>query len=228
MKEAIISNPLFGISITLISYAFGVYLNRRTRKAIFNPLLIAEIIIILTILIFRIPFSAYNKGGVFINMFLGPVTALLAYSIYRERKLVISHIIPILAGTVAGSVASIAAILLLSRLFTLDAILTSSLLPKSVTTPIAVAISETLGGIRSITVTALLFTGVAGNILAPFMIRIFRVRSRIAQGVAIGTASHVVGTSKALELGEDIGAISSIALSFSGIITALIAMFFLS
>ena len=188
MKEAIISNPLFGISITLISYAFGVYLNRRTRKAIFNPLLIAEIIIILTLLIFRIPFSAYNKGGAFINMFLGPVTALLAYSIYRERKLVISHIIPILAGTVAGSVASIAAILLLSRLF----------------------------------------TGVAGNILAPFMIRIFRVRSRIAQGVAIGTASHVVGTSKALELGEDIGAISSIALSFSGIITALIAMFFLS
>ena len=126
MKEAIISNPLFGISITLISYAFGVYLNRRTRKAIFNPLLIAEIIIILTILIFRIPFSAYNKGGAFINMFLGPVTALLAYSIYRERKLVISHIIPLLAGTVAGSVASIAAILLLSRLFTLDHILAAS------------------------------------------------------------------------------------------------------
>ena len=228
MKELITESPLFGAAITILSYYIGLKANKKTGKAIFNPLLIAEILIIAVLIVFHIPFSAYNSGGAIINMFLGPVTALLAYSIYRERKLVISHIIPILAGTVAGSVASIAAILLLSRLFTLDAILTSSLLPKSVTTPIAVAISETLGGIRSITVTALLFTGVAGNILAPFMIRIFRVRSRIAQGVAIGTASHVVGTSKALELGEDIGAISSIALSFSGIITALIAMFFLS
>ena len=114
--------------------------------------------------------------------------------------------------------------MLLSRLLGLDEMLSSSLIPKSVTTPIAIAISEDLGGIRSLTVTSLLLTGVLGNILAPFMIKLFRVRNRVAQGVAIGTASHVVGTSKALELGEDIGAISGIALTFSGIITAIIAM----
>ncbi len=228
MKELITENPLFGISITLLSYALGVFLNKKTKKAIFNPLLIAEILIIAILLLFNIPLSAYNAGGTFINMFLGPVTALLAYSIYRERKLVIDHIASIAAGTIAGSAASILTILLLARFMTADSVLTSSLIPKSVTTPIAIAISQTLGGIRSITVTALLFTGVAGNILAPFMIKLFRVKSRVAQGVAIGTASHVVGTSKALELGEDIGAISSIALSFSGIITAIIAIIFLA
>lgn len=227
MRAVITETPLFGLTITILAYCFGLYLSRRTRKAVFNPLLIAEIIIIAVLLAFHIPFSAYSKGGEIINMFLGPVTAMLAWSIYRERKLVGKHIVPIIAGTVAGSVASIVTILLLSRLFHLSPELGASLLPKSVTTPIAIAISETLGGTRAITVTSLLFTGVMGNILAPFMIRLFHVRSRVAQGVAIGTASHVVGTSKALEMGEDIGAISGIALSFSGISTAIIAMLFL-
>lgn len=224
MKELITSSPLFGIAITILTYYLGIKINQKTRKAIFNPLLIAELLIIAILIIFKIPFSAYNNGGAIINLFLGPVTAMLAYSIYRMRKLVKEHMLSIIAGTVAGSIASIISIILLSRLFGLDESLSSSLVPKSVTTPIAIAISTSLGGIRSLTVTALLLTGVAGNILAPFMIRLFRVRNRIAQGVAIGTASHVVGTSKALEMGEDIGAISSIALSFSGIITAIISM----
>lgn len=224
MKELITASPLFGLSITILTYAIGVAANRKTGKAIFNPLLISELLIIAVLLIFRIPFSAFNEGGAIINLFLGPVTAMLAYSIYRERKLVGRHLASIVVGTAAGSIASIATIMLLSRLLGLDETLSSSLIPKSVTTPIAIAISEDLGGIRSLTVTSLLLTGVLGNILAPFMIKLFRVRNRVAQGVAIGTASHVVGTSKALELGEDIGAISGIALTFSGIITAIIAM----
>ena len=227
MKEIITCNPLFGIGITIFSYWIGSVLGRKTGKAVFNPLLIAEILIIAVLLIFDIPFSAYSEGGVFINMFLGPVTALLACSIYRTRKLVGMHFIPILAGTIAGSIASIVTIILLSELLGLETTLKASLIPKSVTTPIAIAISEMLGGVRSLTVTSLLLTGVLGNILAPFMIKLFRVHDRVAQGVAIGTASHVVGTSKALELGEDIGAISSIALSFSGIVTAIIAAAFL-
>ncbi len=224
MKELITASPLFGIAITIISYTLGLKINRRTGKAIFNPLLIAEILIIAVLIIFKIPFSAYNNGGAIINLFLGPVTAMLAYSIYRERMLVRKHIVAIIAGTVAGSIASIISIILLSHLFGINETLSASLIPKSVTTPIAIAVSASLGGIRSLTVTALLLTGVAGNILAPFMIKLFRVKNRVAQGVAIGTASHVVGTSKALEMGEDIGAISSIALSFSGIVTAIIAI----
>ena len=224
MKSLITESPMFGITITILSYYIGMRINRKMGKAIFNPLLIAEVIIIATLLVFRIPFSAYNSGGSFINMFLGPITALLAYSIYRKRKLVGEHFASIIAGTVAGSLTSIITIVLMAKFMGLDETLSYSLLPKSVTAPIAVAISESLGGIRSLTVITLLITGVAGNILAPFMIRIFRVRNRIAQGVAIGTASHVVGTSKAMEMGEDIGAISSIALTFSGIVTAVITL----
>ncbi len=227
MKAFITENPLFGITITILSYWIGTILNRKTGKAAFNPLLIAVLMIIAILIIFGIPFSAYENGAAFINMFLGPVTALLAYSIYRKRDIVRRHFISIIAGTVAGSVASVVTILTLSGLLGLESTLASSLVPKSVTTPIAIAISEALGGIRALTVASLILTGVLGNILAPALIKLFRVRNRIAQGVAIGTASHVIGTSKALELGEDIGAMSGIALSFSGIITALIALIFL-
>ena len=131
MKELITANPLFGVSITIISYALGLFANKKTGKAIFNPLLIAEVLIVAVLLIFDIPFSSYNKGGAVINMFLGPITALLAYSIYRERELVKSHLLSILAGTIAGSIASIISIIFLSKLFGINEPLISSLLPKA-------------------------------------------------------------------------------------------------
>ena len=221
IAEAIIETPLFGVTLTILTYWIGLRISRKLRLAIFNPYLISVLLIVAVLAVFGIPYSEYARGGDFIGMFLTPVTTILAVSIYRERTTVRKKFIPILAGTVAGSITSLATILLLSRLLGLDDSLTYSLLPKSVTTPIAVAISENLGGIRSLTVTALLITGVLGNIMAPFMAKLFRVKSRIATGVAIGTASHVVGTSKAMEMGEDIGAMSGIALSFSGIITAI-------
>ncbi len=227
MKELITTNPLFGITLTILCYKAGMVIGKKTGKAICNPFLITVLIIIAILFIFDIPFSAYEEGGVFINLFLGPVTAVLAYSIYRQRETVKAHFVSILAGTIAGSISAVAVILLLASLLGLDDTLSASLVPKSVTTPIAIAISEAIGGVKSLTVTSLILTGVLGNMFAPFMIKLFRIKSRIAQGVAIGTASHVIGTSKAMELGEDIGAISGIALSFTGIITAIISLLFL-
>ena len=228
MKELITTSPFFGICITVAAYKAGCILNRKTRLAVFNPLLMAEVLIMAVLLVFDIPLEAYNEGGMLINMFLSPITAILAVSIYKEREKIGKHLVAIISGTLAASITSIATIMLLSTLLGVPEHVKYSLVPKSVTTPIAVAISAQLGGIGSLTVTSLLITGILGNVLAPFMIRIFRVRSRLASGVAIGSASHVVGTSKAFELGEDIGSISSIALSFSGIITAIIAVLFLS
>lgn len=224
MKELLTNHVYFGLLITALSYLLGTWLQKKTKLAMMNPLLISEILIIATLLIFDIPYSYYAKGGDILNMFLGPITAMLGVSIYRQRAMVRKHIVAIITGTLMGSIASLFTIILLSRLMGLSDELSASLLPKSVTTPIALAISEAKGGNSGITVTALLITGVLGNVASPFLIKLFRVRHPVAKGVAIGSASHVVGTGKAMEMGEDIGALSGIALSFSGIITALIAL----
>ena len=216
MKEVITSSPLFGTGLTILAYWIGMKVSQKLKKTIFNPYLIAVVLVLAVLAIFSIPYSSYAEGGDFIGMFLTPVTTILALSIYRQRETVKSHFIPILTGTIVGSIVSVITIVLLAEAMGITEELKYSLVPKSVTTPIAVAISDSLGGIRSLTVTALIITGVMGNILAPLLVKLFRVRSRIATGVAIGTASHVIGTSKALEMGEDIGAMSGIALSFSG------------
>jgi putative effector of murein hydrolase len=128
-------------------------------------------------------------------------------------------------GTLVGSLVSVASAYFLCKAFGLDDILTKSMLPKSVTTPFAMAISESIGGIPAVTVAAVVLTGILGNVLAPLLIRLFRVKNPIAAGVAIGTASHAVGTSKAIEIGETEGAMSGIAIAMAGIFTVVLSVF---
>jgi len=227
MKEIITENPFFGISISIIAYAIGIFLNKKTKLAIVNPLLVSYILIISTLIIFDIPLSAYNEGGNIINMFLSPATAVLSLTIYRQWEIVKKNLAAILTGTFLGSLTSITVILLLSRLLGLDNTAAFSLLPKSITTPMAIAVSETLGGIPALTVLAVIVTGIMGNILSPILIKLFRVKDPVAQGVAIGTTSHAVGTSKAIEIGEVQGALSGVALTFSGLITVIISLIIL-
>lgn len=225
MIEEIIFNPLFSLVLILASYIFAGFLQKKTKLSILNPLLVSVLIIIGVLLIFDIPLSAFNEGGDIVTMFLAPVTALLALSIYRQRELVKKNFVAILVGTVVGAIVSIGSIIVLANILGLDDRLTSSLVPKSVTTPIALAVSETLGGIPGITVCALILSGLFGNILAPVLIKLLRLNDPVATGIAIGSSSHALGTVTALELGEDIGAISSIAIPFSGIITVIISLF---
>lgn len=225
MIEEILSNPLFSLVLILASYIFAGFLQKKTKLSILNPLLVSVLIIIGVLLIFDIPLSAFNEGGDIVTMFLAPVTALLALSIYRQRELVKKNFVAILVGTVVGAIVSIGSIIVLANILGLDDRLTSSLIPKSVTTPIALAVSETLGGIPGITVCALILSGLFGNIFAPVLIKLLRLNDPVAAGIAIGSSSHALGTVTALELGEDIGAISSIAIPFSGIITVIISLF---
>ncbi len=225
MIEEIIFNPLFSLVLILASYIFAGFLQKKTKLSILNPLLVSVLIIIGVLLIFDIPLSAFNEGGDIVTMFLAPVTALLALSIYRQRELVKKNFVAILVGTVVGAIVSIGSIIVLANILGLDDRLTSSLVPKSVTTPIALAVSETLGGIPGITVCALILSGLFGNMLAPVLIKLLRLNDPVAAGIAIGSSSHALGTVTALELGEDIGAISSIAIPFSGIITVIISLF---
>lgn len=221
----IFASPFFGICISILTYEAGVLIQRRTRSAAANPLLISVVLTILTLVVGRIPLESYRNGGDIISVFLGPATAVLAISIYSRLDLLKKYFFPILIGTITGSLVSVASAYFLCKAFGLDDVLTKSMLPKSVTTPFAMAISESIGGIPAVTVAAVVLTGILGNVLAPLLIRLFRVKNPIAAGVAIGTASHAVGTSKAIEIGETEGAMSGIAIAMAGIVTVIISIF---
>lgn len=218
------ASPFFGVVLCICAYAAGLWINRKTGSPIANPLLIAIAIVIVVLLTFNIPLESFNQGGDLIAFFLVPATASLALSIYRQVWLLKRNFLPIIIGSAVGSLVSMGSVYGLCRLFHLDEVMLYSLLPKSVTTPIAMDVSAGLGGEPSITVAAVVVTGIVGAMLAPSLIKLFRVGNSIAAGVAIGTCSHALGTAKALEIGEVEGAMSGIAIGISGILTVLFAM----
>lgn len=223
----IFSSPFFGIALSILTFWIGVKLQKRLKSVLCNPLLIAILLTSVVLLAFDIPYESYNEGGAIINMFLTPATACLAVSIYTKIQILKENCIPIVVGCTVGSLASMGSVWLLCRLFGLDEAMTASLIPKSITTPIAMEVCQSHGGIVPVTVIAVIFTGILGSILAPFLIRLFRVDNPVTAGLAIGACSHAVGTSRALELGETEGAMSGLAIGVCGIITVLVSMILL-
>ncbi|WP_026885365.1 LrgB family protein [Clostridium beijerinckii] len=221
--QILINNVLFGLVLSLAAFEVGIFINRNTRVPILNPLLIAIGIIICFLFAFHIDFDTYNKGGQFINMFLGPSTVVLAVPLYKQLDLLKKNAKAILTGIFVGSAIGIISIIGISYLVGLNASVIKSLVPKSVTTPIGISISSQLGGVVPITVLAIIVTGIIGAVFGPTICKIFRIKDKVAVGVSIGTASHAVGTSKALELGEVEGAMSSLSIGIAGIMTVIIA-----
>ena len=221
------NSPFFGVALSVLAFWIGVKIQKKTGLVVCNPLLIGVILVIGLLLALGIPYENYDQGGSLINLFLSPATACLAVAIYSKVQLLKENWLPILVGCVVGSLVSMGSILGLCRLFGLDDAMTASLLPKSVTTPIAVSVAQAHGGIPSITVVAVILTGILGSILAPLLIRLFRVKDPIAAGLAIGACSHAVGTSKALELGETEGAMSGLAIGVCGLVTVLFSLILL-
>lgn len=220
-----LNSPFFGLTLSFGLYIFCKYLSDKTNLAILNPLLITTVLIIAFLTIFDIPLESYNAGGDVISMFLAPATTVLAYSIYKQIILLKKHFIPIAIGCLVGSITSMGSTYLLCKAFDIESSITASMIPKSVTTPIAMEVSSSLSGITSITVAAVVVTGILGSILCPVLIKIFRIDNKVAAGIAIGTCSHAAGTSKAIEIGEIEGAMSGIAIGVSGIVTVIIATF---
>ena len=221
------NSPFFGLALSVLAFWIGVKIQKKTGLVVCNPLLIGVILVIGLLLALGIPYENYDQGGSLINLFLSPATACLAVAIYSKVQLLKENWLPILVGCVVGSLVSMGSILGLCCLFGLDDAMTASLLPKSVTTPIAVSVAQAHGGIPSITVVAVILTGILGSILAPLLIRLFRVKDPIAAGLAIGACSHAVGTSKALELGETEGAMSGLAIGVCGLVTVLFSLILL-
>lgn len=223
--DILTNNIFFGIFLSLTAFELGLFIYRKTKLPIFNPLLIAIAFTIGFLLIFNIDFDTYNNGAQFINIFLGPATVVLAIPLYKQINLLKENFIPILTGILIGSFVGIISIILLCILFGLENILTISLLSKSVTTPIGIEITNQLGGLAPITVLSIVISGIMGAVIGPTVCKMFKIDNEIAVGISIGTASHAVGTTKALELGETQGAMSSLAIGIAGIMTVFLAPF---
>ena len=212
-------SPYFGVIATIFAYQTGISIQKKVKHPLANPILIAVLLICTLLVIMDIPLEAYQEGGNLIYLFLAPATAALAVPIYKNWQILRLNWKPIIAGTMAGSFSSIVIVFALCKLFKLEESLTLSLLSKSVTTPIAVGITEQLGGIVPIAIAAVIFSGITGNIMAPFLVKVFRVEDPVAQGIGIGTASHAIGTTRAITMGELQGAMSGLAIGLSGLWT---------
>ena len=217
----LLSSSQFWLLISIGFYALGVEIQKKTGSPVCNPLLIASILVGALLIATGTSYQTYEESGKLISFFLTPATVALAIPIYRKLDVLLKNLLPILLGAFVGSMVSIGSVLLFSHLFGLSESTTLSLVPKSVTTPIAVAVAEMLG-VTSITAIAVVITGIIGAIILPTFLKCIGVRNPVQMGLSIGTASHAVGTSRAIELGETEGAISGLAIGVAGLLTALI------
>jgi putative effector of murein hydrolase len=220
--EQILSLPICGIIITITAYGLGLLARKLIPSPLANVQLIANAIIILVILFTPFTIEDYLKGGNIILMFIGPATVILALRIYRQWTTFRENLIPILAGCFAGSAASIFSTWLLCRFFSIEEIITVSMLPKSITAAIALDLSTRHGGLMGITMPALIVTGTLCTLFGPFLVKTLKLKDPVATGIAMGASGHAVGTAAAIELGEVEGAMGGIAIGIMGIITSLI------
>lgn len=226
MNNTINSFLFFGAVISLLSYELGIQLKRRFKLPLFNPLLISILIVMALLSIFKIKYEVYNQSAKYISYLLTPATICLAIPLYRQLELLKKHSKAILAGTLTGVITTMVTVLLLSIVFGLNHQEYVTFLPKSITTAIAMGISEEMKGFVTITVASIIITGILGNIIAETVCNVFHITEPVAVGIAIGSSAHAIGTTKALELGEIQGAMSSLAIATSGLCTVVFASFF--
>ncbi len=217
----------FGLALSLFMYFTVDFLKKWVKTSLFNPLLISSLLIILILSLLKIEYSEYNQGAQWLHFMLTPATIVLAVPLYQQFKLLQEHALVIFLGVLSGVIASLISVYLLSLLFGLDQTMLITLLPKSITAAIAIGVAEEYQGIVTITVAAVIITGITGNVIAEPVCKFFRIKNPIAKGIAIGTSSHVVGTSKAMEMGEVEGAMSSLAIVVAGLTTVILLSFIL-
>lgn len=223
--NAILNSPFLGLTMCVVTFLFGRWLQKKTGSVLASPVIVAMIICVAILLAFGIPYENFAKGADIISWMLTPVTALLALSIYNQRKVLKDYFVPVLVGCATGSLTSMVSIIGLCRLFGVDKAIAASILPKSCTTPIAISIAESHGGVAAIAVCSVMIAGVTGALCAPLFAKWFRITDPVAQGLATGACSHALGTTKAREMGEIQGAMSSIAIGVCGLISVVISLF---
>ena len=218
-------SDFFGIALTVAAFMVGTACQKKWKKAIFNPILIGAALVMIVLWALDIPVGEYQHACKPLTFLLTPATICLAIGFYEQVQKLKKHIPAILVGVFGGSLASLLSVGLLCRLLGINRVLTVTLLPKSVTSAIGMVLSEQAGGIGAVTTAVIAITGVLGNMMGPWLSKLFRLRDPISQGVAYGTAAHVMGTSRAMEISPLVGAVSSFSLTLAGLITTVLFSF---
>lgn len=218
----LLSIGILPVALTLTAFLLGQKIQKKLKSPILNPILVSVVIVLIFLALTGMPVSDYKAGMSSLSWLLTPATICLAVPMYEQFQILKKNLPMILAGVAAGAVSCLIMVILFGALMGFDPVLTVSLLPKSITTAIGVVLSEMLGGMPGVTTAAIIFTGIFASIMGPIFCRIFRLTDPVAQGVAFGTAGHVIGTSKANELDPLTGAVSSLSLVVAGLITAVV------
>ncbi len=226
MQDMLTDSVFFGAVISLAAYEGGLLLKKKFKLAVLNPLLIGTICVMAILSLLDVEYSQYNESASYISYLLTPATVCLAVPLYRQLTLLKNNVKAVAGGIASGVLASLVSVFLLAKLFGLNHEQYVTLLPKSITTAIGLGISEELGGIPTITVAVIIVTGILGNVIAEFVFKLFHIEEPIAKGLALGTASHAIGTAKAMEMGEVEGAMSSLAIAVAGLVTVIGASLF--
>ena len=221
MADFLSNIPLFPVVLTLAAYSFGRWCQKKWNSPLCNPILIAVAVVVLTLVCTKIPYIHYKEGTRLLNWLLTPATVAMALPLYNQFKVLKKNLPAALAGITAGTLTSLVTIALLCRLLGLEQTVAASLLPKSVTTAIGIVLCEQAGGAVGLTTAAIIVTGILGSMTGPWLCRLLGITDPVAQGVAMGTASHVIGTAKANEMGKLQGAVGSLSLTVAGILTAI-------
>lgn len=226
MADLLSGSSFFAITLTVVAFCVGTACQRKWKTAILNPILIGAALVMLTLWMLDIPVKQYQADCKPLTYLTTPATICLAIAFYEQLQKLKKHLPAILIGVTGGTLASLLSAWLLSKLFGFSDVLTVSLLPKSITSAIGVVLSEQAGGIGALTTAIIIITGVLGNIAGQALSKLFRFHDQISQGVAFGTASHVIGTSRATEISPLVGAVSSLSLTLAGLITTVMMSFF--
>lgn len=220
MTEILSQTNLWALVLTLVCFRIATFINKKTGIAVLNPIIVSAIMVVCILLLFKIPNSSYQAGMKTISWLMTPCTVCFGIPLYKQLNRLRDNLPAILTGVLSGTAASILMVIGVSALLSYNRDIMISLLPKSVTTAIAISLTESSGGLVALSVAAVMIAGLLGTVIGDWMIKLFRVKNKIAIGVGLGTASHIVGTSKATEIDELSGAVSSLSLVVAGLTTA--------
>ena len=226
MHSLLEQSVFFGVAVSIVAYEAGSLLKKKYHSALLNPLLLSVAATIVILILFHIDYDTYYEGAKYLSYLLTPATVCLAVPMYEQLELLKKNLKAVMVGIISGVLMSLGCILVMAIVFGLNHETYVTLLPKSITTAIGMGVSEELGGYVTITVATIVITGVLGNIIGEGLCKLFHIEEPIAKGVALGTASHAIGTARAMEMGEIEGAMASLSIAVAGLLTVVGALVF--